>query len=219
MSKQLPNMNLTQWEALANLFSHSQLAANMQLIDDHDHTDGKGKKVAAGGIDSLAIGTTQLQDDAVTAVKILDGTITGSKLANETIGAGQITDGAIGGPQLGVDSARVAASGPLTVGTAAADIPGATFTATSEGIYLIHAVFDLTIVTQCTAVGTCSVDGVTLAGSAILVLPDGMRATVAQQWRATGVGSGDIIKLQAIRVGGAATANTTHTTLSVLQVA
>src|SRR3954467_269930 len=78
-----PNMGLTKWDLLADLYDHSQLSDNFNKLDRHDHTPGNGVAIKRLGIASYDAGfpsTTgihndQLAPDAVTSDKILNGTI------------------------------------------------------------------------------------------------------------------------------------------------
>jgi hypothetical protein len=78
MANTLPNMGLKQWNLAPDTFSYTELAQNFQLLDDHDHTTGKGLQIPTGGIANLA----------VTTGKVADGAITTAKLAKEGLGYG-----------------------------------------------------------------------------------------------------------------------------------
>lgn len=61
-----PNLGLTVWNLLTDSYDNSQLADNWARVDEHDHSDGKGKQI-----------------DGSTG--ILDGSITQNKLASAII--------------------------------------------------------------------------------------------------------------------------------------
>lgn len=74
-----PNMGLTIWNLLTDLFDYTQLESNFSAIDAHDHSSGKG----------LQIGTAGLANGAVTGAKLASNTIEGSNIdpsASLTIG-------------------------------------------------------------------------------------------------------------------------------------
>lgn len=64
----LPNMGLVKWESLNDNFSHEQLAANWQLMDEHDHTSGKGKQIPFGGLAEGSVGYANLRSDVIEKV-------------------------------------------------------------------------------------------------------------------------------------------------------
>lgn len=68
-------MGLTIWDGTADYFSHSELRDNLQLIDGHDHSSGKGAPIPSAG----------LATNAVTSPKILDGSVTSGKLADQSV--------------------------------------------------------------------------------------------------------------------------------------
>lgn len=90
----LPNMGLVKWEQINDRFSHDQLAANFQALDDHDHTAGKGAQIPAGGLAPLSVSATNLQDSVFTVEKIADGAVTTAKLGDGAITAGKIAGNA-----------------------------------------------------------------------------------------------------------------------------
>ena len=91
----LPNMGLTKWDQINDNFSHAQLAANFQALDDHDHTPGNGVQIPAGGLAPLSVAAANLQDEVFTAEKIASGSITADKIAANAITSGQIANGTI----------------------------------------------------------------------------------------------------------------------------
>jgi hypothetical protein len=75
-----PNMSLIKWDQVGDYFSHAELASNWQLVDDHDHSPGKGKKIPFGGLGSGSVSSTELRADAVLTANIADGQVTKAKL-------------------------------------------------------------------------------------------------------------------------------------------
>lgn len=61
----LPNMGLVKWDSINDYFSHVQLAANFSALDEHDHTAGKGKPVAYGGLAPLSVGIENLREGVI----------------------------------------------------------------------------------------------------------------------------------------------------------
>jgi hypothetical protein len=74
-------MGLTQWDNVADLFNFSELVANWDALDTHDHTSGKGVQIPAGGLAADAVGTSAIANSAVTTSKIADASITAVKFA------------------------------------------------------------------------------------------------------------------------------------------
>ncbi len=81
----LPNLGLVKWDLTNDLFSHDQLAANFQSLDDHDHTSGKGKQIPAGGLAPLSVSAANLQDSIFSAEKIASSAVTSDKIANSAV--------------------------------------------------------------------------------------------------------------------------------------
>lgn len=78
-----PNMGLVVWDSINDYFSHVQLKSNFEALDEHDHTAGKGKKIAYGGLAEQSVGPENLREGVFTAANIANGTITNAKLAAE----------------------------------------------------------------------------------------------------------------------------------------
>lgn len=68
-----PNMGLTVWNLVADVFDHSQLANTISAIDLHEHSTGKGVQIGTGGIADGAITTSKLASGAVNLVKLAAG--------------------------------------------------------------------------------------------------------------------------------------------------
>lgn len=80
MALSTPNMGLTAWDTLSDPYNHSQLAANFNAIDAHDHTTGKGVRIGTNAILDNAITTAKIADLAVTTAKLANGAVTSDKL-------------------------------------------------------------------------------------------------------------------------------------------
>ena len=76
-----PNMSLTNWPAPSDNFSNTELVANFDKIDDHDHTSGNGVQIPAGGLAANAVESATIANNAVTTNKVQDGAITSAKLS------------------------------------------------------------------------------------------------------------------------------------------
>lgn len=94
MASITPYMNLTKWDSLNDPFSHAQLAANIDFIDGHDHSEGKGKKIPGDGIEALAIRSFHLSDGVLSTEKIADSAVTAPKIATGAITSSQISSSA-----------------------------------------------------------------------------------------------------------------------------
>lgn len=73
------NMGLTKWNEQDDPYDHVQLAGNFQILDEHDHTTGKGKRLSGASLEAEAVNTAQLADLSVTNAK-LAGNISADKL-------------------------------------------------------------------------------------------------------------------------------------------
>lgn len=87
-----PMMGLTQWNAVSDLFNHSQLSANLGIIDLHDHTGGpnKGVVIPTAGLANLSVTSGKLAADSVVTAKILDANVTTGKLAPLSVTAAKV---------------------------------------------------------------------------------------------------------------------------------
>lgn len=106
-----PNLGLAVWNNELDGYSSSQLAGNWDLVDNHDHTLGRGKPITTGA----------LADGAVTAVKLgaqdawSSLTLTGSwgsalRYFKDSLGMVHVRSDSIVGPSAGV-------TGSATIGT------------------------------------------------------------------------------------------------------
>lgn len=106
MSITTTNMSLTAWDLTSDYFNHSELVANWEAVDAHDHTTGKGVQIPAGG----------LANDAVTGNTIADNAVTAAKIAANSVDAAQIVDASILGTKIGaLPGARVYNNAALTI--------------------------------------------------------------------------------------------------------
>jgi hypothetical protein len=85
-------MSLKTWDNLSDRFNHLELSENFQAIDDHDHA-ATGVKIPAGGIDALAIATSNYQDLSVTEEKLADDSVSTDKIQNGAVTTGKVADG------------------------------------------------------------------------------------------------------------------------------
>lgn len=79
MSVTTPNMGLVKWTEGSDPYDHTQLAANFQKLDEHDHTTGKGARLKGSSLEAEAVDTAELKSASVTNAK-LAGSITSDKL-------------------------------------------------------------------------------------------------------------------------------------------
>lgn len=88
-------MNLTVWDKPSDPFDYEEIASNFVKIANHDHSNGKGKKIQGSGIDLGAIDTNHIADGAINEDKIADFSVKRNKIDNLAINADKIEDGAI----------------------------------------------------------------------------------------------------------------------------
>lgn len=84
------NMALSVWDGLDDSYSHGQLAANWDAVDQHDHTPGKGKPLPTAALQDHSVTNAKLAPDSVTTVEIKNGTILAEDLAPGIIGVQQL---------------------------------------------------------------------------------------------------------------------------------
>jgi hypothetical protein len=77
-----PNMGLTAWDQAGDPYDHTQLAANFEVIDNHDHSTGLGVKIGTAGIQNAAITQALLANNSVGSSQIIDGTIQAADLSS-----------------------------------------------------------------------------------------------------------------------------------------
>lgn len=73
MSSITPNMSLIKWNEGGDPYDHTQLSANFQKIDEHNHTVEKGARLPGSALENEAINTAQIKDAAVTNAKLSGG--------------------------------------------------------------------------------------------------------------------------------------------------
>jgi hypothetical protein len=128
MSITLPNMGLVKWDSLNDKFSHTQLAANIQALDDHDHTTGKGKQIPEGGLAPLSVSASNLQDGVFTPEKLADGSISTAKIQNNAVTTGKLGTGS-------VTSNELASNAVTTAKVTDANITDAKLASANNGVY------------------------------------------------------------------------------------
>lgn len=65
MARFTDNMALAVWNLVSDLFDHSAWANNLDKLDAHNHTDGKGLQIPGEGIEDAAIGPDHLNAAAL----------------------------------------------------------------------------------------------------------------------------------------------------------
>jgi hypothetical protein len=95
-----PNLGLYAWESEDDPYSHTQLSANSFILDAHDHTEGRGKRIKTEAIVDRAITTVKLADGAVTAPKYAPASIPTSAYQPGSVDATAIKDLAVGTAEL-----------------------------------------------------------------------------------------------------------------------
>lgn len=92
-------MGLTK-PALTDTADITVIDTDMDLIDAHDHSAGKGVQIGSGGIAAGAVGDTQLATGAVSSTKIANKAVTATQIADATITGTQLAAGAVNTSQL-----------------------------------------------------------------------------------------------------------------------
>jgi len=219
MASVTPNMNLTKWDSISDYFSHAQLAANFDAIDDHDHGSGKGTPIVAGGIATGAVNAAALQTDSVIAAKIENGAVTTAKLDTGAVTTGKLATGAATSPKVALTNASAAASATLTLSGSWVDIAGATitFTPSVASTAIITGIFDFQTTASATLLGELQVDGNSETGGAFFAgTASGQRATASQIWIVNLTAASHTIKLRSRYSAGGGTANQTNTKISYI---
>jgi len=85
MALTTPNMGLIAWDQASDPYDHTQLAANFNTIDAHDHTPGSGTRITTTAIQDSAISTNKLANLAVTTGKIANDAVTAPKLDRQYV--------------------------------------------------------------------------------------------------------------------------------------
>lgn len=228
MASVTPNMNLVKWDSVSDYFSHAQLAANFQAIDDHDHTSGKGTQIGYGGLGALSVGASELRTDAVIEAKIQDSAVTTNKINNLAVSSGKLASsavttaklatGAVTSPKVALTNGTAAASASLTLSGSYQDIAGCTltFTPSVASTAIITGMFDFSATSSTsTFVGELQVDGVSQLGNATFgASASGQRASVSRIWHVNLSAASHTIKLRASYFSGSGNANLTNTQIS-----
>lgn len=140
----LPNMGLVKWDSINDFFSHEQLAANFQALDEHNHIAGKGVPIPYGGLAEQSVGKENLREGAFDASMIANESIEASKIKNKTITEGKLADGVIGSTKFKPTNGFVTASSKIDpVEISFQDVPGTStvITPTIESYLFIWARF------------------------------------------------------------------------------
>jgi hypothetical protein len=90
------NMGLSIWDDLDDPYDHSQLAANWQAVDDHDHSPGKGKPLGAGALADAVVGSNQISNNSILTRHIKDGEVKTNDIADGAITSGKLADNIFG---------------------------------------------------------------------------------------------------------------------------
>jgi hypothetical protein len=103
-----PNMGLTAWNSVTDVWSHEQLANNFRMLDEHDHSSGKGRQIPTGGIEDGAVTRSKLSpeastlgDDSVDTDNIRNLAVTRPKLGLKAVGHDQLGDSAVQASNIG----------------------------------------------------------------------------------------------------------------------
>lgn len=106
MAATTPNMGLAIWDQLSDYFNHSELQANFEALDDHDHTTGKGTQIPEGGLAPGSVTALNLKDNAISGNKIVNGSIIADKLGANSVSSTNIQNGAVTSSKLGTGGVR-----------------------------------------------------------------------------------------------------------------
>jgi hypothetical protein len=99
-----PNMGLTVWNNLSDYFNHSELQANFEALDEHDHTSGKGVQLPEGSLAPDSITSDNLKDNSVTGNKLVDGSVSADKLSGSVITSTNLSANAVTSAALADDA-------------------------------------------------------------------------------------------------------------------
>lgn len=91
MARTTSSMVLKVWNLVADKFNHTELAANWDAIDIHNHTTGKGIQIPTAGIQDLNVTTAKLADLAVITAKLADNSVTAAKVAAGVLTAAKMS--------------------------------------------------------------------------------------------------------------------------------
>jgi hypothetical protein len=179
MAANTPNMGLREWNVGTDPFSYTELFANWDKIDAHDHTTGKGVQIPSGGIANLAVTSGKIAADAIDATKILDGSVGVNELAANSVTTAKVLDANVTVAKLAADAAP-----QILTGSTAGSTVVTPSTVTSLNIGLVRATSPLTITSgkavittagfysiavtvDFQAIGTETFRGIVLLGSSI----------------------------------------------------
>jgi hypothetical protein len=96
-----PNLGLFVWDLGDDPYDHLQLATNFNAIDQHDHTQSKGRQIPRGGIANSAIDGSKIAVNAVSpSIHIPDKSIPQVKMGDNSVGSAQLIDGSVGSAEI-----------------------------------------------------------------------------------------------------------------------
>jgi hypothetical protein len=95
-----PNLGLTAWESQDDFYNHSQLSGNFYILDSHDHTEGRGRRIVTDALADQAVTPPKLADGAVLTVKIADGQVTSPKYAPGSVDTTALKDAGVTTPKI-----------------------------------------------------------------------------------------------------------------------
>lgn len=95
-----PNMGLSIWDRDDDPYDHIQLSINFTTLDAHDHTSGRGKRIATLAIQDLAVTTAKLADLSITTAKYANASVTNLKLADDSVNTRVIAPAGVGTTEL-----------------------------------------------------------------------------------------------------------------------
>lgn len=78
-------MNLRIWDLDDDPYAHDELAGNWNKVDLHDHSPGKGVLIGTTGIQNAAITGALIAPNSISSAHIINGTIQGEDIAAGTI--------------------------------------------------------------------------------------------------------------------------------------
>ena len=150
----LPNMGLVKWDSINDYFSHEQLAANFQSLDEHNHTAGKGKQIPAGGLAENSVEPKNLSSSVYTQI--------GENLGNESILTANLKNAAVTSRKFKPTSGLLQLSETKTLTESLVDMPGLKLEITPEvaSILLVTLTATFQIPNSTVARAVLVVDGV-----------------------------------------------------------
>lgn len=130
----LPNMALTMWDQIEDLYDHVQLATNFAKLDAHDHTPGRGVQLTTESIETGSITTPLLATAGVTKEKL------SSELQTDIIQA--VTGSTIGVYEAPVARTRLVEYEPSATRPVLVNLTAVTGGAEAEGTFSLFVHVD-----------------------------------------------------------------------------